>query len=241
MVMVIIGVAIAVIAILVINAFVLRSSDDSDGDDAMAIANEKTSGCGASALAAAKSLHLTWASSIASSLCGCGDEPSPDIAKPAVFLYVGDRSADAIGIDAASMMKGDDACVEYVDLASIASQGQMSASLRRCNGAIVLVVTAIEAIRLRSARAVFPMLSESGQLEDRGEPITAVRSSAILVLGPSAGSSETEMEAKARFERVVLRALEEDGALEEEARAIARAIRRRIDVVAPTPDIDDGL
>ena len=114
--------------------------------------------------------------------------------------------------------------------------------------------------RIWTAKVLLPMMSEAGQLEDEGRALRVTESSVLLLLestlAPVSASHgrrggretatgveiETERDAKARLERSLLATFKADGALEEEARAIARALRRRIDhvVVVPTSHVQSS-
>ena len=111
------------------------------------------------------------------------------------------------------------------------------------------IVRSVESVSLKGAKVLLPMMSEAGQLEDEGRALSVTESSVLLLLestiesvsaSQGRGGRETateveiERDAKARLERSLLATFKADGALEEEARAIVRALRRRIDHVVVT-------
>ena len=219
-------------------------------------------GCAMSAYAVAAGIGIASPKTIVSSICGGEDEPLPDVMKPAVFLYAGNDAASTTTVihNVESAMEkmtrtqrgadGGDSCVCVLDASQIHSQQQMSDTLRRCeNGGIVTIVRSVESVSLKGAKVLLPMMSEAGQLEDEGRALSVTESSVLLLLestiesvsaSQGRGGRETateveiERDAKARLERSLLATFKADGALEEEARAIVRALRRRIDHVVVT-------
>ena len=125
---------------------------------------------------------------------------------------------------------------------ALRSRGALQAALvpflRRCPGGLVLVHDVASPQAGPALPALLPLLSEAGQYEADGAAVTAVRAAVVLTARldgvPDGGeASQSEEFFRREAKAALAKALAKAGGGDEGAANVARALRRRVDAVAP--------